>query len=312
MKKNKFFILALAAFSTTLLVFAGCSKKESSKKESSKSIDIEKLKASAPALESEFEFELTYDSNGVVITGYKGDYKPGNPIPLVIPATIQGFPVKEIGAHAFDKRYHLVPDFSAVVIPEGVEIIGVEAFNAQPELVTVVLPSSLKVIDNCAFFYNKKLTTIKLPENLTTIGSQAFSVTGLTSIDLPEGLLEIGSSAFSFTPLTTVTLPKSLKVLNERAFASCDKLAEINIPDGLSVAANINTGYYKDGNKDWKLYFLAVSKGSITFDEFFSGEKIKESLALQKKLQEHKTVSLDSSKLKKDAYGYVHSSDWNW
>ena len=302
MKKNKFFILALAAFSTTLLVFAGCSKKESSK-----SIDIEKLKASAPALESEFEVKLTSDSNGVIIKQYKGEYKPGKPIPLVIPATIQGLPVKEIGGNAFDKMSYLLPDFSAVVIPEGVEIIGTSAFNAQEELVTVVLPSSLKVINSNAFCVNKKLTTIKLPENLMKIGPGAFSGTGLTSIDLPEGLLVIEGAAFADTPLTTVTLPKSLKVLNEYAFAGCNNLAEINIPDGLSVANISGTGY-----KDGKLNFRIQNLEPITFDNIFSGAKIKESLALQKKLKEYKTVSLVYLKLKRDARGDVYSSDWNW
>lgn len=301
MKKNKFFILALAAFSTTLLVFAGCSKKESSK-----SIDIEKLKASAPALESEFEVKLTSDSNGVIIKQYKGEYKPGKPMPLVIPATIQGLPVKEIGFDAFNKR-NLSPDFSAVVIPEGVEIISTQAFFEQEELVTVVLPSSLKVINSNAFCGNKKLTTIKLPENLMKIGPGAFSQTGLTSIDLPEGLLVIEDSAFAFTSLTTVTIPKSLKVLNEYAFGFCDNLTEINIPAGLSVAANIDTKY-----KDGKFCFDVDTKSSITFAKIFSGEKIKESLALQKKLQEHKTVLLEGFKLKTDALGDVYSSDWNW
>ena len=48
------------------------------------------------APESDFEVTLTDDLTGAIITGYKG--QGGN---LIIPDTIQGFPVKEIGDQVF-------------------------------------------------------------------------------------------------------------------------------------------------------------------------------------------------------------------
>jgi len=84
--------------------------------------------------EDDFSVTLNDAGDGAVITKYSG--KGGS---LTIPATIQGFPVKQIGDRAFyDKR------LTSVVIPEGVRQIGREAFGNNRGLTSVTIPSTVR------------------------------------------------------------------------------------------------------------------------------------------------------------------------
>lgn len=258
MKTTKRLVAAVAAIMVAgaALVFASCNEKDGSSKGGS--ANVEKLKSEKPAPEADFEVKMTEDGNGVIITMYKGEAKN-----LVIPAEIQGLPVKRVWS-IYDANAQL----TSVVIPEGVEVIDCVYGGS---LTTVVLPSTLKAISRTTFANCRKLTSINLPEGLELIGEKAFKETGLTS----------------------VTLPKSLKFLGYFVFCDCDNLAEINIPDGIAV---IRVGQDAQG------FF---SRQMITdFSETFSGEKIRESIALQKLLKDHKFVTGDNSELQAFAKKY--------
>lgn len=241
-----------------------------------KAISVDKLKQQPPAPESDFEVKPTDDSfTAIEITKYKGN----NPL-VVIPATMQGLPVKWIGDNAFDHNKNLV----AVVIPEGVTFVS--GFDGCRNLSSVVLPSTLKVIGSDAFQSCSSLKSIDLPAGLLYIGHVAFEHSGLTSVDLPEGLLFIDAGAFSYTPLTSVKLPKSLRLLCDSAFGDCNSLAEIQIPEDHVIS--YGSGIYDNSWEDW----YTAEK---TFEWFFSGTKINESIALQKLLKETKTRKMLAS-----------------
>ena len=217
-------------------------------------MSVDKLKKQKPALESDFEVKPIDDSfTSIKITKYKGS----DPL-VVIPATMQGLPVKRIEGEAFKNNGNLV----AVVIPEGVMCIESSTFKDCKNLHTVVLPSTMKWIDSEAFCSCFNLKTIDMPAGLLRIQNEAFEKSGLTSVNLPEGLLCIARGAFDYTSLTSISLPKSLMICN-RAFRNCDSLAEINIPVDNSI-----------------------ENGGRNFVEDFSGAKINESIALQKMLKE--------------------------
>lgn len=220
-------------------------------------VDVEKLKKGKPAPETDFETQLTEDGNGVIITKYKGCAKN-----VVIPATIQGLPVVEVGG--FDGVFDEFKDgtVKTVVIPEGVQFISSYGFLSLENIGAVVFPSSLKVIGEGAF---------KDCENLTTAG-------------LNEGLIGIGQEAFASTNVSSVTLPKSLRFLGRSVWALCNNLSEINIPDNLSVVC-VDMG----GAEQFETFFTDLYD-SRNFEEFFSGTKINESVGLQKLLRDNKTV----------------------
>lgn len=93
---------------------------------------------------------------------------------VVIPSSIDGAPVTELGYGAFSSNDFL----QGVLLPETLEVIG----------------------DNC-FYYCTSLKEVLLPDSICYIGSYAFwGCTALETIDLPRPIDYIGQSAFGFTP----------------------------------------------------------------------------------------------------------------
>jgi len=102
----------------------------------------QEAEAQRRAFEAQFTVTLNATGDGAVITGFSGS--GGS---LTIPATLQDFPVKEIG----DKAFYEQKRITSVVIPEGVTKIGSEAFMNNRDLTTVTIPSTVTSIGNGAF-----------------------------------------------------------------------------------------------------------------------------------------------------------------
>lgn len=251
-------------------------------------MSIDELKKQPPAPESDFEVEPTDDSyTAIRITKYKGS----DPL-VVIPATMQGLPVKWIGvglrgggSGSIFSGDNVRDNVVAVVIPEGVTCILEGAFANCKNLSSVVLPSTLKYIGKRAFQApytdEGKLASIELPAGLRYIGGSAFYGTVLSSVNLPEGLVYIGEGAFEFTDLTSVSLPKSLRLLGKEAFL-CNSLTDIQIPADHAISLDYGDHYLE---RD--------------FSSVFSGTKIEESIALQKLLKETKTRIMSDTEYNK-------------
>ena len=122
------------------------------------------------------------------------------------------------------------------VIPEGVEIIGPNAFRECTRLTSVVFPSTLTSIGNMAFYECTRLTSVTFSSTLTSIGNGAFQkCTRLTSVTLPEGLTSIGRNAFSkCTRLTRVVFPSTMTSIGKDAFCECNGLTSVTFPEGLT------------------------------------------------------------------------------
>ena len=85
------------------------------------------------------------------------------------------------------------------------------------------VPDGILVIGDDAFSFCNALTSITLPDGLASIGDFAFSgCYSLTSVTLPDGLTSIGDLAFFYcSSLTSVTLPDSLTSIGYFAFMGC-------------------------------------------------------------------------------------------
>ena len=101
---------------------------------------------------------FTVNENGV-LTGFTGTQTN-----VVIPSTVRGITVVEIGGSA--SQWQLTGPFqnrgiTNVTIPNGVRIIGQNAFRRNDRLTNITIPSSVRVIDNWAFS-NHRITNITI------------------------------------------------------------------------------------------------------------------------------------------------------
>lgn len=147
-------------------------------------------------------------------------------------------------------------------VPEGVEEIGVGAFNSNNYLEKVTLPKSLTLVGESAFnscfglttavftegsdaalvlavsaFQNSGLTSISLPARVTAIGDTAFyACSALESIAFAaDGRLNsLGDSVFARSGLVSVTLPQGLIEIGEGTFSNCASLTTVTLSEGLT------------------------------------------------------------------------------
>jgi hypothetical protein len=143
------------------------------------------------------DYEYEIEDNAAIITYYKGS----EPY-VIIPATLGGTPVKEIGREAFSKNASI----RTVVIPDGVTKIGYNAFS------------------------ESSLEKVQLPGSVTEIGVGAFADSTLTSVDLPENLKEIWNYAFSnCVNLQAIKIPAKVSYIDESFVVGCSHLKSIEV-----------------------------------------------------------------------------------
>ena len=217
---------------------------------------------------SDYEFEILEDDTAK-ITKYSG-----NASRLVIPDSLNGYTVSEIGVNAFS---NCVP-IDSVVIPDSVTKISSLAFYGCSSLQTVKFSNNLAVIDHYAFAECKSLLNVDFPESLTTIGDSSFyGCTGLTDIFIPKnvsGYLKFGSKYGAFYGCSNITsfkvdpdnkyfdsredcnaiihtasntllygcantiIPNGITTIYDQAFAEHKDLKKIVIPDSVTVIGN--------------------------------------------------------------------------
>lgn len=167
---------------------------------------------------------------GVCITGC-GVIDGEHDVNLIIPSTLDGKKVIEIGDRAFGAHSEL----SSVSIPDGVTRIGDSAFSSS-SIKSITIPSSVTSIGSEAFLGCEQLVNIRIPDSVTTIGEAAFSqCINLSNIILPNGLKSIGSAVFfGCKGLASITVPESVTSIEDDSFSNCSGLTNITIPDSVT------------------------------------------------------------------------------
>lgn len=214
-------------------------------------------------------FEII-DSNAkiIMITGAKtADLENGE---LTVPATMDGYRVWGIDENAFQNDKFI----KRVVLQEGIESIGVAAFEGCSSLESITFPNSITEIYQGAFYGTPWLENemaaasdglvivnhilidgrmaegqVIVPADVVRIAPYAFfgieQENGLTCGAHIESVLfknpdtEIGVFAFYVCKeLTSVTLPENISVIDKSAFRACYSLHSIEIPDTVTEINN--------------------------------------------------------------------------
>jgi len=200
-----------------------------------------------PPVNSGDDFAIRQNNQGgITITKYTGSRRQ-----VVIPETIEGIRVTEIGEGAFsnasdvplivtyDNYSETVGRISpigrqvySVFIPNTVTAIRGRAFKGQL-LREVRIGNSVKTIGSEAF-YGCELTSLTIPNSVTEIGGGAFQENAINSLTLGTGLVEIRADTFRGNALTELSLPASLRTIGYRAFMY-NRITSLTIPRGVTT-----------------------------------------------------------------------------
>lgn len=200
------------------------------------------------ATTEEFAYVLNSTGEYARLVRYNGTNEA-----VVIPDTLGGKPVQEIGQYAFMDAAHV----TSISIPATVKKIEDLSFHALPNLAAITVAEesiSYAAVDNV--LYHKKMGTVycypqgktgdtfTLPETVKTINSKAFYNSQLKEIVFSKSVTKVQSGAFAESKnLQTVVFSDKTSQLYEDAFRNCTSLINVQFPANLtSIGSNCFAG----------------------------------------------------------------------
>ncbi len=147
---------------------------------------------------------------------------------LVIPETIEGYPVTTIKKSAFSN----CDKITSVVIPDSVTTIEEFSFSGCDGLISVTIGSGVKTLGRSIFWDCKNLENAVVKNGVTYISEEMFSMCRkLKSVTLPDSIKKIEKSAFSNCyVLPEIHIPEYVETIEESAFYMCHSLKSIRLP----------------------------------------------------------------------------------
>jgi hypothetical protein len=190
-----------------------------------------------PSAQGQLKYIL--DNGTITITGYGYSSGPN----LVIPSTINGYPVTSIGGRAFYNQNALF----SVTIPNSIISIGPEAFY-NSHVAKVTIPDGVTSIAGNAFGHCNYLTSVTISSTITNIGSEAFSsCSSLTNITVNadnSNFASVGGVLFNKSLTTLIqfpgrlfsiySIPGSVTSIADKAFFNCWDLTSVEIPNSVT------------------------------------------------------------------------------
>lgn len=143
--------------------------------------------------------------------------------------------IENVGIKAFESWGSL----KKVTLRDSVKRIGQQAFGyaSRIQSVDMSMASSLE-IGKEAFYGCKALTEIQWPKFQQSTGERAFcGCTSLEKLEFPDSLTDIGVECFKdCSALSEIVFPqkKNLKEIKDGAFKNCVSLKRVYVPDGVT------------------------------------------------------------------------------
>lgn len=124
-----------------------------------------------------------------------------------------------------------------VIIPNGVTVIGADAFAENEAITSVTFADSVEKIGLNAFWWCSGIREIRFGKNsnLKTLCRGSFNGAGVTHLILPDRLQTIDGAFECCQELVGAVLPEGLREIKNWAFDSCEKLTQINIPSTVTL-----------------------------------------------------------------------------
>ena len=122
------------------------------------------------------------------------------------------------------------------IVPDGVKIIGTDAFSGCKSLTEIKIPVTVSDIEEGAFSGCTNLGNIRIPNSVINIGMHAFEkCKSLINLTLPEGLTSIRAyTFFECENLDNIKIPDSVRVIEMGAFQNCFNLDTVTLPESLT------------------------------------------------------------------------------
>ena len=119
-----------------------------------------------------------------------------------------------------------------VKVPNGVKIIGANAFEGSQCMRTITIPNSVTTIESKAFYGCANLRSVIIPDSVIFVGSSAFQeCEKLKNVVISKNLMSISDRTFlGCKCLTRVVIPDGITSIGWKAFWDCDSLVKIFIP----------------------------------------------------------------------------------
>ena len=179
---------------------------------------------------------------------------------VTIPPTAGGYRVTALADFAF----YLCEGVTSVILQEGIESIGQDAFT-QCGVRHLNIPASVTSIGPCPFTSLETLSVSSdnpvfsspdgsnavietatqtlvagcggtvIPPGVTSIRSYALSFCPVRTIEIPQSVTSIGGHAFYLSGLRTIEIPFSITVLENGVFEACGALSTVVLPEGLET-----------------------------------------------------------------------------
>lgn len=145
-------------------------------------------------------------------------------------------------------------------IPDRVETIGRNAFDATSFKEFVVSPGNAKYCSIDGVLFNKEGDNLEscpagktgkyiIPEGTKFVYAQAFQNSCLSEVVFPTSCKSIGEAAFNYSKVEVVVLPEGLTAIRANLFEECGELQEVKIPSTLTeISKEAFRGCRKLGN----------------------------------------------------------------
>lgn len=149
-----------------------------------------------------------------------------------------GSSLRTIGERAFYRCYGI----ASLTIPDSVQTIGMYAFSGCSGIVTLVIPDSVQTIGKCAFDFDygdSQLKNLTMSGELDPSSFLNFNYKTLDSLTL-TGTFVSGSNygGRDVRNAKRVTLSEGITRIEANAFAGCDAITELHLPDSLQTIEN--------------------------------------------------------------------------